>query len=187
VRLQHLQARYGDRIRPHWRGVPLLPGERPGRVADAHTLESRQQAAAQEPCARFVLPALGAPLPASSLPALIAAKGAAQQGLETFEAFHTRLFAAHFHEHADISQPDTLLRLAGEVGVDVQRLAQDCAGDRLRQAVLEDWAEAVAWFGVSALPTVIFEEKIALVGVRTIEEYAAMLGWCQSDTEGHAR
>ncbi|MBI3327764.1 MAG: DsbA family protein [Nitrospinae bacterium] len=179
MRLQGLQARYGARIRLHWRGFPLLPGKRPGRVADAHTLESRQQAAAQEPCTRFVLPAMGIPLPTSSLPALIAAKGAAQQGIETFEAFHTRLFAAHFHEHADISQPETLLRLAGEVGLDVQRLAQDCGGDRLRQAVLEDWAEAVAWFGVSALPTVIFDEKIALVGVRTVEEYAAMLGWCQ--------
>lgn len=45
--------------------------------------------------------------------------------------------------------------------------------------VLEDWAEAVAWFGVSALPTVIFDEKMALVGVRTIEEYADMVAWCQ--------
>lgn len=75
--------------------------------------------------------------------------------------------------------PDTLLRLAGEVGLDVERLAHECAGETLRQAVLEDWAEAVAWFGVSALPTVIFDEKMALVGVRTIEEYADMVAGCQ--------
>ena len=114
-------------------------------------------------------------MPTSSLPALIAAQGAAQQGPQAFTAFHMRLFRAHFREHADISAPETLFRLAGEVGLDVDRLAQACAGETLRRAVLEDWAEAIAWFGVSALPTVIFNETLALVGVRTVEEYAQMV------------
>jgi len=180
VRLQQLQTRYDDRIHLRWRAFPLIPDQRPGRVADAHTLESRQQAAAQEPDAQFALPPLGHPMPTSSLPALIAAKGAAQQGPQAFEAFHTRLFTAHFREYRDISQPAELLRLAGQVGVDVERLARDCAGDTLQRVVLEDWAEAVAWFGVSALPTVIFNEKVALVGVRTVEEYAHMVEWLSS-------
>ena len=32
------------------------------------------------------------------------------------------------------------------------------------QAVLHDYAEGVAWFGVSELPTVLFNEKGSLVG-----------------------
>jgi predicted DsbA family dithiol-disulfide isomerase len=86
-----------------------------------------------------------------------------------------RLFDAHFGDQADISQPETLFRLARDAGLDVDRLAHACMGETLRRTVLEDWAEAIAWFGVSSLPTVIFDERLAHVGVRTLEEYAHVL------------
>jgi len=44
------------------------------------------------------------------------------------------------------------------------RFEQDCTAGEAYQAALHDYAEGVAWFGASAVPTVIFNEKVSLVG-----------------------
>ncbi len=105
---------------------------------------------------RFELPEPGIELPASSLPALTAARAAVGQGAVVFATFHLGLFAAHFRDNLDIGRADVLWRLAEASGLDMARFRQGCDGGEPYRAVLEDYAEAAAWFGVSALPTVIF-------------------------------
>ena len=177
MRLHAIQQTYGDRVRIHWRSFPLIPGHRPGRRCTPQTQEGRQHVAAEEPRALFVTPPLESELPASSVPALTAAKCAERQGVVLFERFHQRLFVAHFHDNLDVSQQGVLWRLARDSGLDLARFQQDFTNGEAYQGVLHDYAEGAAWFGVSALPTVVFNEKVSLVGVVPEERYRLLLDW----------
>jgi predicted DsbA family dithiol-disulfide isomerase len=184
VRLTDVRQAYGDRVRLHWRAFPLIPDRQPARRATARTRESRERAGAEEPRALFALPALDTSLPSSSVPALVAAKCAERQGDACFERFHLRLFAVHFQDNLDISRPDVLLRAAEASGLDVARFRDDYAGGDAYQAVLHDCAEGAAWFGVSALPTVVFDEKLSLVGAVPAERYRVLLDWILAGEPG---
>jgi predicted DsbA family dithiol-disulfide isomerase len=184
VRLSEVQQAYGAQVSVHWRAFPLIPDHRPGRRGTEHTRESRQRAGADEPRAQFVLPPPDIELPASSVPALTAAKAAERQGVEVFSAFHHAVFAAHFSDNLDISRADVLWRVAEASGLDMALFEQDCAGGEPYRAVLDDYAEAVAWFGVSALPTVVFDEKVSLVGAVPIERYRLLLDWLLAGEPG---
>jgi predicted DsbA family dithiol-disulfide isomerase len=177
VRLSAIERAYGDRVRLHWRPFPLIPDLRPGRRCTAQTREGRERARADEPRARFTPPPLHSELPSSSVPALTAAKCAEWQGAASFARFHERLFVAHFQDHLDIGRPDVLWHLARESGLDMARLDQDYAAGEAYQAVLRDYAEGAAWFGVSALPTVVFNEKVSLVGAVPEERYRFLVDW----------
>jgi len=177
VRLGNVEQAYGERVRVHWRTFPLIPDERPGRLTTEKTREGRRRVAAEEPHALFVPPALGLDLPASSMPALTAAKCAERQGQDAFRQFHQRLFVAHFRDNLDIGRQDVLWRVARDSGLDLERFERDYGGGEAYQAALHDYAEGTAWFGVSAVPTVIFNEKVSLVGAVPEDRYRSILDW----------
>jgi len=183
VRLQEIGQGYGERVRIHWRTFPLIPTEQPDRRVTQKTRDGRQKVGAEEPRARFAPPALDAPLPSSSMPALTAAKCAELQGPACFDRFHDRLFTAHFGHNLDISRHDVLWTLAQESALDMERFKTDFAGDAY-QAVLHDCAEGAAWFGVSALPTVILDEKLSLVGAVPTERYRLLIDWILAGEPG---
>jgi len=183
VRLQDIQRAYGERVRVHWRTFPLIPDHRPGRRATLQTRDGRQRVAAEEPRARFRPPDVDLALPASSWPALTAAKCAERQGEAVFERLHDRLFVAHFHDNLDIGRQDVQWMLARECGLDMARFQEDYGGAAY-QAALHDYAEGAAWFGVSALPTVIFNEKLSLVGAVPTERYRWLLDWVLAGEPG---
>ena len=184
MRLKDVEQAYGDRVSIHWRTFPLIPDQRAGRRATEKTGEGWQRAGAEEPRALFVAPAVGAELPASSVPALTAIKCAERQGRESFERLHERLFLAYFRDHLDIGRPDVLWSLAREIGLDVTRLQQDYTAGEAYEAALHDYAEGSAWFGVSAVPTVIFNEKLSLVGAVPQERYHAVIDWIVAGEQG---
>ena len=184
MRLFEVGKVYGERVRMHWRAFALIPDQRPGRRSTEQTQESRQRAAADEPRALFVPPDIGTELPASSLPALTAVKCAERQGLEAFQRLHERLFLSHFHDNLDIGRHDVLWRLAQDSGLDMTRFEQDYAAGDAYQAALHDYAEGMAWFGVSAVPTVIFNEKVSLVGAVAEERYRSVLDWILAGEPG---
>jgi len=183
VRLRDVRQAYGDRVHIHWRAFPLIPGEQPDRRVTAKTRDGWQRVGAEEPGACFVPPALDAPLPASSIPALTAAKCAERQGDDAFERFHDRLFTAHFRDHLDIARPDVLRSLARESTLDLARFEADSGGEAY-EAVLRDCAEGAAWFGVSGLPTVILNEKLSLVGAVPAERYRLLIDWILAGEPG---
>ena len=178
-----MEEEYGDRIRVHWRAFPLIPGEQPDRRVTEKTRSGWQRIGAEEPRACFVPPPLDAPLPASSIPALTAAKCAERQGDAAFARLHERLFTALFRDGLDIGRPDTLRSLAREAALDVARFEADYAGEAY-EAVLRDCAEGAAWFGVSGLPTVILEEKLSLVGAVPAERYRLLIDWILAGEPG---
>ena len=184
VRLAEVERAYGDRVEIHWRAFPLIPDTRPDRVATEQTREGRRKVGAEEPGARFVPPEPGTPLPASSLPALTAVRAAARQSRDRGAALHRRLFEAHFGENLDIGRADVLWRLAEACGLDMARFKRDCDGGEPHRAVLGDYAEGVAWFGVSALPTVVFDETVSLVGAVPVEQYRLLIDWMLAGQPG---
>jgi predicted DsbA family dithiol-disulfide isomerase len=184
VRLDDIVTAYGDRVRVQWRTFPLIPGEQPGRRVTEKTREGRRRVGAEEPRARFVAPEVDAALPASSIPALTAAKCAERQGDAAFDRFHHRLFTAHFGDNLDISRPDVLLGVARECALDMERFRRDYADGEAYQSVLHDCAEGAAWFGVSALPTVVFNEKLSLVGAVPAERYHLLIDWILAGEPG---
>jgi predicted DsbA family dithiol-disulfide isomerase len=184
VRLWDLERAYGEGVRVHWRAFPLVPDQQPDRRVTEKTREGRRRVAADEPRAAFVVPELDTPLPSSSVPALTAAKCAERQGEAAFDRFHRALFAAHFRDDRDISRQDVLASLARECALDLDRFRADWASGEAYQAVLHDCAEGTAWFGVSALPTVIFEEKLSLVGAVPAERYGALVDWILAGQPG---
>jgi predicted DsbA family dithiol-disulfide isomerase len=183
VRLREIEESYGDRVRVHWRAFPLIAAEQPDRRVTEKTRSGWQRVGADEPRARFVPPPLDTPLPASSIPALTAAKCAERQGAPAFGRFHARLFAAHFGEGLDIGRPDVLRRLARASGLDLARFEADWAGEAY-EVVLRDCAEGAAWFGVSGLPTVILDEKLSLVGALPTERYRLLIDWILAGEPG---
>jgi predicted DsbA family dithiol-disulfide isomerase len=183
VRLREIEQAYGDRVRVHWRAFPLIPGEQPGRRVTEKTRSGWQRVAAEEPRACFAPPALDARLPASSIPALTAARCAERQGPDAFARVHERLFTALFRDGLDIGRADTVRGLAREAGLDVARFEADYAGEAY-ESVLSDCAEGAAWFGVSALPTVILNEKLSLVGAVPAERYRLMIDWILAGEPG---
>jgi predicted DsbA family dithiol-disulfide isomerase len=183
VRLHDIRQAYGDRVRVHWRTFPLIPGEQPGRRVTQKTRDGRLRVGAEEPRACFVPPAIDALLPSSSIPALTAAKCAERQGDGAFERFHERLFTAHFRDNLDIGRPDVLRSLARETALDLARFESDYAREAY-EAVLHDCAEGAAWFGVSALPTVILNEKLSLVGAVPTERYRLLIDWILAGEPG---
>ncbi len=185
MRLDDVRQAFGERVQIHWRTFPLLPDHRPGRLATAATQQGRRRAAADEPRAAFVPPALDTPLPASSVPALTAAKCAERQGAERFQRFHERLFLAQFRDNADIGRPEVLWAIARDAGCDMDAFRADYAADGY-QAMLRDYAEGAAWFGVSALPTVVFNEKLSLIGAVPVERYRLLVEWFLAGEPGGA-
>jgi predicted DsbA family dithiol-disulfide isomerase len=181
VRLREIEQAYGDRVRVRWRAFPLIPAEQPDRRVTEKTRSGWQRAAAEEPGACFVPPLLDAPLPTSSIPALTAAKCAERQG--GFARLHDRLFTAHFRDGLDIGRPAVLRDLAREAALDLARCEADYAGEAY-EAVLRDCAEGAAWFGVSALPTVVLNEKLSLVGVVPAEHYRLLIDWILAGEPG---
>jgi predicted DsbA family dithiol-disulfide isomerase len=181
VRLREVEQLYGDRVRVHWRAFPLIPGAQPDRRVTQKTREGWQRIGADEPRACFVAPALDAPLPASSIPAQTAAKCAERQG--AFPPFHDRLFTALFRDGLDIGRPVVLRELAREASLDLARFDADYAGEAY-ESVLRDCAEGTAWFGVSALPTVILSEKLSLVGAVPVERYRMLIDWVLAGEPG---
>ena len=183
MRLREIEEAYGERVRVHWRTFPLIPAEQPGRRVTEKTISGRARVGAEEPRARFAPPDLDASLPASSIPALTAAKCAEKQGAEAFRRFHDRLFTAHFGENLDIGRPDVLWSLARESELDLARFEADYARDAY-EAVLRDCAEGAAWFGVSGLPTVILDEKLSLVGAVPTDSYRLLIDWILAGEPG---
>jgi predicted DsbA family dithiol-disulfide isomerase len=184
VRLSDIEHAYGDRVRVHWRAFPLIPDRQPDRRVTQKTRDGRQRVAAEEPRALFAPPDLDTPLPVSSVPALTAAKCAERQGAAAFDGFHRRLFVAHFRDNLDIGRPDVLAGLARECELDVERFREDYESGAAYDAVLHDCAEGAAWFGVSALPTVIFDEQLSLVGALPAERYREMIDWILAGRPG---
>jgi predicted DsbA family dithiol-disulfide isomerase len=105
---------------------------------------------------------------------------AGEHGLQ--DAMKERLLRAYFGEGELMSDPDTLVRLAGEVGVAEDEVREMLAGDRFAEEVREDERMAQA-FGISAVPTFVVDRKLGASGAHPPEALLRLLdeGWTRRE------
>ncbi len=101
---------------------------------------------------------------------------AAEHGLQ--DAMKERLLHAYFTEGQLMSDHDTLVRLAVEVGLDEDEARQVLATDRFADEVRGDERMA-GQFGISAVPTFVVDRAIGASGAHPPEALIELLrqGW----------
>lgn len=84
-----------------------------------------------------------------------------------------RIYKAHFAEEENIFDKDTLVRLAGEVGLDRNAVASMLAGDTFKKEVEAD-EKAVRQMGISDVPFFLVNGEIAARGIQTPEHFLSI-------------
>ena len=177
-----------DGLTVTWRSFELDPGapaERPGD-RDEHLARkygmSREQARAMHEHMTEVGAAVGAHFDfgssrvASSFDAHRVIQLGATHGVQ--DAAVERMFSAHFAEGELISDHATLARLAADVGLPADEVAEMLAGDRFADAVRED-ERLAASAGISAVPCFVIDRRMGASGAQPPETLLAFLreGW----------
>jgi predicted DsbA family dithiol-disulfide isomerase len=85
-----------------------------------------------------------------------------------------RLFRATFTEGERIGDPETLVRLVAETGVDADEARAVLAGDRFAADVREDQAQARR-YGISGVPFFVVDEKYGVSGAQPAEVFTQVL------------
>lgn len=177
----------GD-VRVTWRSFELDPaaplereGERAERLAEKYGMsvdraremerQMTETAAGEGLAFRFDIARSGSTFDGHRLVHL-----AAEHGLQ--DAMKERLLRAYFGEGELISDHDTLVRLAGEVGVGEDEVREMLAGDRFAAEVRED-EQTAARFGISAVPTFVVDRSLGASGAHPPEALLQLLheGW----------
>ena len=106
-----------------------------------------------------------------SVPALVAAKAAKNQGEQLFLRFHLATFAAKHDGGKDIANQKVLRDIAKYAGLDLVRFEQDMAREETWKAVGEDHIESKEKYDVFGVPTMVFEEgQVVFVKLASIPE-----------------
>ncbi|HJS97421.1 MAG TPA: DsbA family oxidoreductase [Solirubrobacteraceae bacterium] len=105
---------------------------------------------------------------------------AAEHGLQ--DAMKERLLRAYFSEGELMSDREALVRLAGEVGLDMDEAREMLAGERFADQVRGDERMAQA-FGISAVPTFVVDRKLGVSGAHPPDSLLQLLheGWTRRD------
>lgn len=90
------------------------------------------------------------------------------------DAAQDRFMRAHFSDNEQVNDPDVLVRLAGEVGLDEARVRQVLAGDEYADAVRADIAQAGA-YGARGVPFFVLAEAVGVSGAQPIEVFTRAL------------
>jgi predicted DsbA family dithiol-disulfide isomerase len=184
------QFEHRDDVRVTWRSFELDPaapderkGERAIRLAEKYAISVEQAremerrmtetAAGEGLDFRLHLARSGATFDAHRLVHL-----AGEHGLQ--DAVKERLLRAYFSEGELLSDHDTLILLARELGLDEDEVREMLAGDRFADEVREDERTAVG-LGISAVPTFVLDRAIGVSGAQPPEALLELLreGWAR--------
>jgi len=115
---------------------------------------------------------LGEAVPANTLDAHRLIHLAASHGLQ--DAAEERLFTAYMAEGADVGDRDTLVRLAGEIGLDAGEAAARLESGAFTDAVRADEREA-GELGISGVPFFVIDRAYGISGAQPPEQILAGL------------
>jgi predicted DsbA family dithiol-disulfide isomerase len=97
---------------------------------------------------------------------------AKRHGLQ--DAMKERLFRAHFTEGRLVSDPETLVELASEVGLDGPEVRATLAADEFADEVREDELTAQQ-LGISGVPMFVIDRAFGMSGAQPAEQLLALL------------
>lgn len=86
------------------------------------------------------------------------------------DVVNAKLFDAYFREGRNVAELETLVAIAGDAGMDAERVAADLAGSRGRKEVLHELAEA-ANMGITAVPTFVIDGEWSIPGAQDPETF----------------
>lgn len=95
-----------------------------------------------------------------------------EQGLG--DAAQERFMRAHFTDNEPVNDPEVLVRLAVEVGVDEARVREVLAGAEFADAVLADIDQARA-YGARGVPFFVLAERYGVSGAQPVEVFTRAL------------
>lgn len=110
----------------------------------------------------------------SSLDALRLVAWADQTAPEAVDDLHERLFRAYFTEGHNIADPDTLGRLAADVGLDDVAAQEALAAGFGRDEVVAD-LQAAAERSVTGVPAFVIQDAFMIPGAQDIDTMANLL------------
>lgn len=116
---------------------------------------------------------------ANSHMALVAGQFAKDVGL--YEVFHEKVFTAFFTDLEDIGQPDILLDIATDSGINPEELAKAFADNRYEDSLHVAAAEARR-LGIRSIPAFVFAGDEIILGAQSPESFRAALQHIQQGT-----
>lgn len=88
--------------------------------------------------------------------------------------FFKRFYHAHFNEGEVLSNPETIVRLAQEIGLDGEKVLQIIEGEQFTSEVTKDVAES-RQVGVQGVPFYVIDNKYAVSGARSEQDFQNVL------------
>lgn len=92
----------------------------------------------------------------------------ADGGLEVQSALKQALFAAYFEQVRNVADVDTLVELAGSVGLDEARAREIVTSDEFADEVEADIRQAAA-LGATGVPFLVVDQKYGISGAQPVE------------------
>ncbi|MDW5325211.1 DsbA family oxidoreductase [Plantactinospora sp. KLBMP9567] len=99
---------------------------------------------------------------------------------------HERLMRANLIEAENVDDPETLVRLATEVGVPAEAARRVLAGDEYATDVEADIAQARA-FGANGVPFFVLDRRYGISGAQPTEAFLSALRTAHQDSAAGAR
>ena len=133
---------YGDRLRVEWHSFPL---------EQVNSTQGPEWKLWEQPDG----------YKSRGLWAFRGGEAARRQGKELFERFHMAFLRARHVENRDIANPEVLIKVAEEVGLDIDKFRQDLSSRTLLAKIGEDCTRGVKEHGVWGTPTLVFNGRQA--------------------------
>ena len=171
MRLEKIQEEFGESCAIEWKSFLLRPYPEPKTLEQFRKYtESWLRPAAEPESGSFTVWSTEEPPPSHSVPPAIAAKAAAKQGAETFARYHRALMENYFHLNRNITEAESLVRIAADSGLDVPAFLSGLGDEALAREVVDDHNLAVS-MGISGVPTVIVDGRWRVTGAQPREVY----------------
>ena len=177
MRLDEVQRHFGDRVYIDWKSFLLRVEPKTSGHEDfiAYTA-SWLTPAEQEPATTFTPWASDADQPSSSVPAQVAHKAVTALDPEAAMPFHHALLTAYFTDNRNIADPETLLNIGEEIGIDRERfesLVTERQDEFVHRVMVEH--NAALELQVQAVPTVVLDGGFAIPGAQPTETYIRLV------------
>lgn len=177
MRLEGIEAEYGDEVEVVWKSFMLRPTPQP-RSIEQHReyTKSWLTPASQKESGEFNVWATENEPPTHSVPALVAGKAAATFGDEAFHRFHREVMHAYFAENRTISDIEVLSDVAGksEIPEDEFRALLDENWQEFENEVFAEHTEAVQ-LGVTGIPSVVVDDALLIPGAVDADVYRRVI------------
>jgi predicted DsbA family dithiol-disulfide isomerase len=169
VRLAKIKKEFGEAVEFNWRSFLLRPYPEPKPLEKfKRYTQSWKRPAEQKDAARFRVWSTDNDPPSHSVPPSIAVKAAARIG--EFDVYHLALMDAYFYQNRNVTDFTTILAVAREQGLDMERFEAAVNDADVHSEVVQDHNDAIKT-GVTGVPAVVVDGKFPIPGAQDLDFY----------------